>query len=251
MSANVLGVIPARYDSSRLPGKPLADICGRPMIQWVYERVIKILPTTMVATDDIRIFKAVEGFGGTVVMTSHDHISGTLRVAEVAELYPGYDYFLNIQGDQPLISLKIVQDSVDFLRSLDPKEIAVTTLVTELSENAINDDTIAKVVLDKNNDAIYFSRSPIPHCRDRVLYNPYAQHVGTYGFTRPTLDIIKNLPMSYLEETEKLEQLTWLFNKITIRTTNCNDSEKFSVDTQKDLDKARAIMRGMIDAKNS
>lgn len=255
-SRKVLGVIPARYGSSRLPGKPLADIAGKTMIQWVYERALLAeLDGLVVATDDQRIAKVVESFGGGVVMTSADHISGTLRMCEVAEMerFNDYDYFINIQGDQPLIEEYTIRILALNLIGFDPDDIAVLTLVSSLKKDEILNPSVAKVVTDKNGRALYFSRSAIPYTReeDNISHfytdflskkSPYLKHLGVYGFTKQTTNKVKVLKASYLEEAEKLEQLTWLYEGIPVYTAFSTDINKISVDTQEDLNRVREIV---------
>ena len=225
--SKVLGVIPARYGSSRLPGKPLADICGKPMIQWVYERTVDVLATTVVATDDQRIYDAVEKFGGIAVMTSKDHISGTLRVAEVAEKYPDYDYYINIQGDQPLISRDSLEDMINGLYEIDKDDIKVLTLVTKLSISERDKASVVKISLKHDGSVLTFSRRILSYnsyVRGINLGCPYLKHLGLYGFTKPTLEVIKTLPISCMEKLEKLEQMTWLYHDIRIETKESNDT---------------------------
>jgi 3-deoxy-manno-octulosonate cytidylyltransferase (CMP-KDO synthetase) len=252
----VLGVIPARYGSNRLPGKPLADIAGKPMIQWVYERAMSAeLDGLVVATDDQRIVDVVKAFGGDVVMTSMDHVSGTARMCEVEGMkrFEDYDYFINIQGDQPLIEEYTIRMLSLNLVNFKPNEMAVLTLVASLKKDEINNPSVAKVVTDKNGRALYFSRSAIPYTRegDSVSHfytdflskkSPYLKHLGVYGFTKKTIDKVRGLETSYLEETEKLEQLTWLYEGIPVYTAFGTDVNKISVDTQEDLDRVRKIV---------
>jgi len=256
VNKKILGVIPARYGSSRLPGKPLADIHGKPMIQRVYERALTAeLNGLVVATDDQRIYDVVKGFGGEVVMTRSDHESGTSRTCEVAALkeFSEYDYFINIQGDQPLIEEYTIRILALNLVSFESDEQAVMTLVAALKPDEINNPSISKVVTDKNGRALYFSRSVIPYTRDGQniphFYTvslsrktPYLKHLGVYGFTKATIDKVRTLEPSYLEETERLEQLTWLYEGIPVYTAFGTDVNKISVDTQEDLDRVREIV---------
>lgn len=261
MRKKVLGVIPARYQSSRLPGKPLADIGGKPMIQWVYERTLKTnIDKLVVATDDLRIVDAVNKFGGEVVMTDPDHESGTLRLCEVSTIegYSDYDYFVNIQGDQPLIERYTVDVLVENLLSFAPTEEAVMTLVTDLKDEEAHNPSIAKVVLDRSGKALYFSRAAIPYMRSDAVYKnsngkdgPYKKHLGVYGFTKATVAKVQKLEPSYLELTEKLEQLTWIYEGIPVYTAFGIDTNKISVDTQEDLDKVREIVFNEINYKRN
>jgi len=243
-SKNILGVIPARYNSNRLPGKPILDICGRPMIQWVYENSIECdrLTHLVVATDDQRVFDVVTGFGGNCVMTSPDHVSGTSRVCEVAELMPNFDFFINIQGDQPFIKKETLDDICDATQSMG-LESAVMTLISDIREEDEDDISIPKVVIDKKGMAIYFSRFPIPFNRSLkpIDLSMYYKHLGVYGFTKNSIKIIKNMAPSYLEEAEGLEQLTWIYEGLPVYTKKSADIDKISVDTITDLDRAIEI----------
>lgn len=254
---NVLGIIPARYNSSRLPGKPLADISGKPMIQWVYERsLLAELTELVVATDDIRVFDAVTAFGGKVIMTSPSHTSGTSRICEVAEMkkFENFNYFINIQGDQPLIEEYTIRTLNLGLIEYDHNEAAVTTLVTSLSADEENNHSVAKVVTDKYGKALYFSRSLIPNVDSGTdishFYtdflskkSPYLKHLGIYGFTKEAVNRIRKMKPSYLERTEKLEQLTWLYEGIPVYTTFGADVDRISVDTPEDLIVVREVVR--------
>jgi 3-deoxy-manno-octulosonate cytidylyltransferase (CMP-KDO synthetase) len=241
---NVLGVIPARYASTRLPGKPLADIHGKPMIQWVWERVTSQFATVVIATDDQRIMDAVKKFGGHAIMTSAEHQSGTMRVAEIAEKFPDYDYFINIQGDQPTIDPRMVPAFARILqRLMQPDETVIGTLITEASTEDAMNPNVAKVVLNHKREALYFSRSPIPYMRDPEGIKVY-KHLGVYGYTHTALKEIAQLEMSDLERAEKLEQLNWLFHGLTVRTAHTPlDSNKISVDTPYDLEVAKELLK--------
>lgn len=256
MTKKILGVIPARYNSKRLPGKALADINGKPMIQWVYERALSAdLDKLVVATDDDRIYQVVRDFGGNVVLTSDSHESGTSRVCEVAlkEEYKDYNFFINIQGDQPLIEEYTLRILGINLIKLEKSDLGIMTLVSALKEDEIFNPSVAKVVTDKEGKALYFSRCPIPHFTNdkdishfytefRSHKNPYLKHLGVYGFTRETINKIKDFKPSYLERSEKLEQLTWLYEGIPVYTAFGTDVDKISVDTQEDLDLVREIV---------
>jgi 3-deoxy-manno-octulosonate cytidylyltransferase (CMP-KDO synthetase) len=237
-----IGIIPARYASTRFPGKSLADIHGKPMIRWVYEQASKELETVYVATDDERIFRAVQDFGGHVVLTSPDHKSGTDRCAEavlLAERECGeeFDIILNVQGDEPFIEpqqLKLLKECFNNTGT------QIATLIKSAgSAEPILDPNRPKVVIDINQEALYFSRSPIPFIRDREVTNwatshTFYLHIGLYGYQKEVLLQITRLPQSSLELAESLEQLRWIENgyRITTRTT-IHDS--FGVDTPEDL----------------
>ncbi|TGK02753.1 3-deoxy-manno-octulosonate cytidylyltransferase [Leptospira langatensis] len=201
----VLGVIPARFGSSRFPGKPLAMIGNLPMIAWTYKNSLKssILTEVVVATDDERIRKAVLENGGKVAMTSPDHPSGTDRIREVALQYPEYGIIINVQGDEPGIESELI-DGVAKLK-LDRKDWAMSTAAVLLEENEISDPNRVKVVMDRNGRALYFSRSPLPSQFKKTV--PAYRHLGIYGYDRDFLLGYPELPPSNLEESESLEQL--------------------------------------------
>ena len=203
----VIGVIPARYASTRFPGKPLAMIAGRPMIQWVYEQSSKAksLGRVLVATDDDRIAAAVQAFGGTAVLTSPRHACGTDRLAEVAAAFPDVDLVVNIQGDEPLIA----PDAIDLaVRSLqEHPEAAIGTLVAAASRDDMANPNVVKVVLDSTGRALYFSRSPIPYQRSPDGGAPNWKHIGLYAYRREFLIRFSKSPSTPLEQTESLEQL--------------------------------------------
>jgi 3-deoxy-manno-octulosonate cytidylyltransferase (CMP-KDO synthetase) len=244
VTKNILGVIPARYGSNRLPGKPILDICGKPMIQWVYENSIEcdMLSHVIVATDDDRIYNTVMEFGGNCIMTSSSHLSGTSRVCEVAELMPNFDFFINIQGDQPFIKKETLDDICSATASMG-SESSVMTLISDIKEEDEDDISIPKVVIDKRGMAIYFSRFPIPFNRNLrpTDISMYYKHLGVYGFTRNSIKVIKNLTPSYLEEAEGLEQLTWIYEGLPVYTRKSTDVDKISVDTSYDLERAIEI----------
>ena len=209
-----IAVIPARYASSRFPGKPLALIHGKPMIGWVYNALTKIpcLSEIYVATDDSRIFQMVQDFGGQAIMTG-DCASGTDRVAEACKNLD-FDVVLNIQGDEPMVRTELVRD---LITAFDDKTVNIATLYKKITDaHEVNDPNIAKVIVNNNHDAIYFSRSTIPYNRDNgnVLYY---KHIGMYGYTREFLCKFTSLPQSYLEKAECLEQLRVIENGYTLR----------------------------------
>lgn len=215
----VAAIIPARYASTRFPGKPLVPIGGVSMIERVYRQAsqAQLLDEVIVATDDHRIFDAVSGFGGTVVLTRDDHINGTDRLAEVAAARPDLDIIVNVQGDEPLIDPGNIDAAVGPL--LDAPDISMSTLCAPIkSEEEFLNPNVVKVVLDKNGFALYFSRSPIPHDRDQLGFNQTKHwgHLGLYVYRRQTLLSISQLPSTPLEEIEKLEQLRALENGIRI-----------------------------------
>ncbi len=241
---NVIGIIPARYASKRFPGKPLVDIGGKMMIQRVYEQSKKALETVYVATDDKRIFEAVESFGGQVIMTSKKHQSGTDRVAEAVdnimeETGLQYDVVVNIQGDEPFIYPEQIKSVVEAFKSEDTQ---ISTLVKHINNSEdITNPNKPKVVLNANREAIYFSRSPIPYYRGEkenkwVTAHKYYKHIGLYAYRTDVLKEITQLEPSLLEQAESLEQLRWIENKYIIKT-ELTEFESVGIDTKKDLKK--------------
>ncbi|RMF86247.1 MAG: 3-deoxy-manno-octulosonate cytidylyltransferase [Nitrospirae bacterium] len=245
MGARILAVIPARYDSSRLPGKPLVEIGGRPMVQWVYEAAARVpsVERVVVATDDERVVRAVERFGGEVVLTSPAHPSGSDRVAEVARRL-GPEVVVNLQGDEPLIEPHVVEDALRPL--LEEPEVAMSTLCTRIHDEAAwRDPNVVKVVRADNGDALYFSRAPIPHPREaRPLEAlPVFKHLGLYCYRAPFLERITELPPSPLERIERLEQLRVLEAGYRIRVVE-TAHDTVGVDTPEDLERVRRLVVG-------
>lgn len=212
-------IIPARYASTRFPGKPLTKIGGVTMIERVYHQatLAKTLSSVLVATDDVRIADAVRAFGGNVVMTRDDHRSGTDRLAEVAERFPDLDVIVNVQGDEPLIDPHTIDSAVKPL--LAEPEVEMSTIAAPTTDPAeVNSPDVVKVVLDANGFALYFSRSPIPHYRDAVqTERPYLAHVGLYVYRRACLLKLASLSPTPMEQAESLEQLRALENGIRIK----------------------------------
>lgn len=234
------GIIPARYASSRLPGKPLVDIAGKTMIQRVYEQASKAscLEKVIVATDDQKIFDAVKKFGGAVEMTSETHQNGTERIAEVAQKSEA-DAFINIQGDEPFLAPQHIKQVANLLK----KKAAIATLIQKIKgSSSIDDPGTVKVVIDKNYKALYFSRSAIPFLRNKNEETPCYKHLGIYGFQKNTLLEIVKLPPSALEKAESLEQLRWLENGYDISTAE-TEINSLSIDTSSDLKKAEIYLR--------
>ena len=240
---NFIGIIPSRYESTRFPGKPLADICGKTMIQRVYEQASKAMTEVWVATDDERIFKAVSDFGGKVVMTSLNHRSGTDRCAEAAlkasEITGAvYDVVVNIQGDEPFMQPHEIELIMDCFTKSPSTEIATLIQPILKNEDIFRPDMV-KVILDNEQNAIYFSRSPIPHIfgvdESQWLANyPFYGHVGLYAYRFGTLQKLAKLTEVPVEKVESLEQLRWLENGFKIKT-NITDSDNFGIDTPEDL----------------
>lgn len=241
----ILGVIPARFASSRFPGKALATIASKPMLQHVYERASqsRYLTTVIVATDDQRIFNAARDFGARVRMTRPDHASGTDRVAEIASAET-CDIVVNIQGDEPLIDPDAI-DAAILPMAHDP-EILMATLKKRIEDpREIEDPNVVKVVTDLRGDAIYFSRAPIPHYRedDRAVW---FKHIGLYLYQRDFLLGYSELPVGPLEQAERLEQLRALENGLRIRVVE-TEYESLGVDTPRDLERVERLFAASIE----
>jgi 3-deoxy-manno-octulosonate cytidylyltransferase (CMP-KDO synthetase) len=240
----VLAVIPARYGSTRLPGKPLSLIAGQPMIQRVVERARQAqhVTRTVVATDDERIQKAVEGFGGEAVMTRLDHRSGTDRVAEVAAHITA-EIYVNIQGDEPLVDPGTIDAIVAAMIEDEAVHIA-TPCAAILQPNDIMDPNIVKVVRDFDGNGLYFSRAPVPWIRDsaKEVAARHWKHLGLYAFRRDALLEFPTLPPGELERIEQLEQLRWLENGFQIRVVE-TDYDAISVDVPADIDRVERILK--------
>ena len=241
-----IGIIPARYASTRFPGKPLAMLGRRTVIQRVYEQVAAVLEEAYVATDDERIFKAVEEFGGRVVMTRQDHKSGTDRIEEAAEkIGTQADVIINIQGDEPFIQ----KSQIETLKSLfENSETQIGTLGKKFENiEAATNPNSPKIVTDKNGFALYFSRSIIPYIRGKeqtewLQHFPFLKHLGLYAYRRDVLRQITQLPQSPLELAESLEQLRWLENGYRIRV-GLTDVETVGIDTPEDLRRAEEFIK--------
>ena len=243
---NVICIIPARYQSSRFEGKPLADICGKPMIQHVYEKAagVDMVSYVAVATDDERIFDRVRGFGGNAIMTFGHHRSGTDRIAEAAGTLGlnDSDIIVNIQGDQPLFEPVQIEEVATPL--LDDLSLNFCTLIYKIKrEEEIHHPNAVKVVFNKDHYAIYFSRATIPCNRDKKEIIPYHKHHGIYSYRRSFLRIFTGLEVGHLEKTESLEQLRALENGYRIEVVETlHDSVE--VDTPEELERVRTIIAG-------
>lgn len=239
----IIGVIPARYGSSRFPGKVLKEINGKPMIQWVYEQANKsqILDDLFVAVDNSEVFNCVASFGGNAIMTKSDHQSGTDRVAEVLESI-NTDIVVNIQGDQPLLDSKMIDEATQPL--LEDRSIQMSTLKIKIEQEDYSNPSVVKVVVDEDDFALYFSRSLIPFSRDKNDEEIY-EHVGLYVYRKDFLLAISKMSQTYLEKTEMLEQLRVLEKgfKIKVIETKCNRLSGISVDTLEDLKKVEKIIK--------
>jgi len=230
----IIGVIPARYKSSRFPGKPLADICGKPMIWWVYQNVKKVpeFNEIYVATDDRRIEIECKKLKLNVVMTSEKHSTGSDRVAEVAKKIDA-DIYVNIQGDEPLAKASTIKKIlIPFKNKAD--KITVTNLMTEIKDMAdLNDSTVPKVVVNLKNDAVFLSRFPIPYPKRREKLR-YFKQVSVYGFTPESLDQFSKLKRGPAELAEDIEVLRFIENDINVRMVEV-DQDTIAVDTPSDL----------------
>lgn len=244
----ILGIIPARYASTRFPGKPLVDINGKSMIRRVYEQACKasLLDKVIVATDDDRIIAELQSFNAPYSRTRADHQSGTDRCAEVASSFDEYDVIINIQGDEPYIDPRQIELLASCFR--DNPAVQLATLVKKITdEDELFNHNIPKVVRNTNGEALYFSRHPIPFQR---VYEPsawaanhqYYKHIGIYGYTSHALAEITRLPPSPLELAESLEQLRWLENGYQIQT-RITELETIAIDTPQDLDKVKNFER--------
>jgi 3-deoxy-manno-octulosonate cytidylyltransferase (CMP-KDO synthetase) len=238
-----IAIIPARYGSTRLPGKPLININGIPMVQRVYERVKQVIDDVYVATDDVRISEVVESFGGKAIMTAKNHESGTDRCAEAIEIIHSsysekFDVIINVQGDEPFIYPEQISK---VMSCFDHKGTQISTLVKPInnSEDIFNPNK-PKVVLNNNNEAIFFSRSPIPFIKNDKeidwIKHKFYKHIGIYAYRYDILKKITKLEPSYLEKSEMLEQLRWIENRFKIKV-EFTEHESISIDTKRDLQK--------------
>lgn len=236
----VVGIIPARFGSTRFPGKPLVMIGSKTMIRRTYEQVLKSsLDAVVVATDDRRIFDEMQDFGGKAVMTRADHRSGTDRCREALDLVDGnYDAVVNIQGDEPFIDPCQIDQVAELIQRDDT---CLATLARRIADpkRIVNPNTV-KVVFDHEGNALYFSRHPLPYVRDAELDQwfekaDYYQHIGIYAYKADTLRAIAAMPMGRLEQAESLEQLRWLENGLRIRVAVTEVKETIAIDTPQDL----------------
>lgn len=246
-----IGVIPARYASTRFPGKPLAMLGGKSVIQRVYEQVSSVLDSAYVATDDERIRQAVEAFGGKAVMTSPDHKSGTDRIEEAVQKIGGsFDVVINVQGDEPFIQHSQLEE---IIRCFDDAETQIATLGKPFDKAqgfaAVENPNSPKIVVDNRGYALYFSRSVIPFIRGKETaewmdHYPFLKHLGIYAYRTEVLHEITRLPQSSLELAESLEQLRWLQNGYRIKV-GLTDVETVGIDTPEDLERAEAFLKGL------
>lgn len=244
-----IGIIPARYASTRFPGKPLALLGGKPVIQHVYEKLAAVLEAAYVATDDERIYDAVKSFGGQVVMTRTDHKSGTDRIEEAIEKIGGeWDVVVNVQGDEPFVA-KSQLDTICHCFDDPTTQIATLGKPFESMEAVLNPNS-PKIVVDNMGFAMYFSRSVIPYVRGKeesswLTHYPFLKHLGIYAYRKDVLRQVTQLPQSSLEIAESLEQLRWLQNgfKIKVGTT---DVETVGIDTPQDLERAEEFLKAQL-----
>ena len=244
-----IGIIPARYASTRFPGKPLALLGGKPVIQHVYEKVAAVLEAAYVATDDERIYDVVKSFGGQVVMTRTDHKSGTDRIEEAIEKIGGeWDVVVNVQGDEPFVA----KNQLDTIcHCFDDPTTQIATLGKPFeSMEAVQNPNSPKIVVDNMGFALYFSRSVIPYVRGKEMsswltHYPFLKHLGIYAYRKDVLRQVTQLPQSSLEIAESLEQLRWLQNgfKIKVGTT---DVETVGIDTPQDLERAEEFLKAQL-----
>lgn len=249
-SLNFVAIIPARFASTRFPGKPLVLLGGKPLIQWVYEGISSLFEHVYVATDDERIVRTVEGFEGKVIMTSPDHPSGTDRVYEaLLKLKGEFDVVVNVQGDEPFVNASQIEN---LKKSFDKAYIDIATLAVPFPECSswedLNDPNVVKVVRKRNGEAMYFSRSVIPYIRNEESDNwpsshVFLKHMGLYAYRTQVLNQLTKLDVSPLEAAESLEQLRWLENGYRIQV-ELTDSANVGIDTPEDLDRAEEILKG-------
>lgn len=241
----VLGVIPARFGSSRFPGKPLIDLKGKTMIERVYEgaKKSKLISELIVATDDVRILKEVERFGGNAELTSENHPSGTDRCAEVLSRNSDFDLVINIQGDEPLVDARQLDSLIEVFSD---SSVQIATLATDnINEDDLQNPNRIKVVIDISENAIYFSRSPIPNSQNLSgssfeVYS-FLRHIGLYAYRSEILTQITKLEPTGLEKIESLEQLRWMYHEFKIRVVK-TDIETPNIDVPADVDKVLAYL---------
>jgi 3-deoxy-manno-octulosonate cytidylyltransferase (CMP-KDO synthetase) len=236
-------IIPARYASTRLPGKPLIEVKGKPIIQWVYEQASKskLAQDVIVATDDEKIFNAVKSFGGEVRMTSADHQSGSDRIAEIVRKDPDIAIAVNVQGDEPMLNPDSIDNAVKSL--LEDEKADISTLIRKIHDKEeVQNPNLVKAVIANDGKALYFSRSPIPYPR-KEEFAVYYGHVGLYAYRREALLRMTELPQTDLEQAECLEQLRALQNGFVIKTAEI-DYTPTGIDTPEDLERFKACVSG-------
>ncbi len=237
-------IIPARYGSSRLEGKPLLKVCNKYIIQWVWEKAVKCngIDRVIVATDDERIYNACREFGAEVEMTSAEHKSGSDRIAEVASRHPEIGYIINLQGDEPLIE----EDNIELVRKgvVEDDSADISTLIREIKDmNEVNNPNLVKCIFDVNNYAMYFSRSKIPYERNEGMSKFYG-HLGIYGYKREALFNMTSLQQTTYEKAESLEQLRALQNGMKIKVAVV-ENVPVGIDTKEDFEKFKSMVEGV------
>ncbi len=234
-------IIPARYNSKRLQGKPLIKVCNKPIIQWVWERAVQVKSADMViiATDNQEIFDTAKTFGAQVEMTSENHKCGSDRIVEVAQKYPDISYIINLQGDEPMINTNCVEEVIRLIKEDDTADIS--TLLSEIKEDEdLEDPNMVKCVVDKNGYALYFSRSKIPYERNYGIAKFY-KHIGIYGYKRESLFKMTQFEQPEIERAESLEQLRALYNGMKIRTSVV-EYNSIGIDTLEDLNAFKKLV---------
>lgn len=237
-------IIPARYGSKRLEGKPLLKVCDKPIIQWVWEKAIQVKSADMViiATDNQQIYDCAKSFGANVEMTSEHHKCGSDRIVEVAEKYPEISYIINLQGDEPMISTECVETVISLLK--DDNSVDISTLLSDLDKENVDDPNTVKCVKDKNGFALYFSRSKIPFERNEGIAKFY-KHIGIYGYKREALFEMTKFPQPEIEQAESLEQLRALYNGMRIKTAVVK-YDSIGIDTIEDYNNFKSLIESKI-----
>ena len=234
-------IIPARYNSKRLQGKPLIKVCDKPIIQWVWERAkeVKSADMVIIATDNEEIYECAKGFGAEVEMTSTEHKCGSDRIVEVAEKYPEISYIINLQGDEPMINPECVETVIKLIK--DDNEADISTLLSKIGKSEdLDDPNMVKCVTDKNGYALYFSRSKIPYERNFGIAKFY-KHIGIYGYKRESLFKMTKYPQPEIERAESLEQLRALYNGMKIKTAVV-EYNSIGIDTIEDLNSFKKLV---------
>lgn len=233
-------IIPARYGSKRLQGKPLLKVCDKPIIQWVWERAIQVKSADMViiATDNQEIYDCAKAFGAHVEMTSEHHKCGSDRIVEVAQKYPEISYIINLQGDEPMINTTCVETVIKILK--EDENTDISTLLAEIKEEDLDDPNMVKCVKDINGYAMYFSRSKIPYERNMGIAKFY-KHIGIYGYKRESLFKMTQFPQPEIEQAESLEQLRALYNGMKIKTAVV-EYKAIGIDTIEDFNAFKKLV---------
>ncbi len=234
-------IIPARYNSKRLQGKPLIKVCEKPIIQWVWERAIKVktADNIIIATDNQEIYDCAKSFGAEVEMTSENHKCGSDRIVEVAKKYTDFEYIINLQGDEPMINTDCVEEVIKQIK--EDNNADISTIISPIGkEEDLEDPNMVKCVIDKNGYALYFSRSKIPYERNYDIAKFY-KHIGIYGYKRESLFKMTKFPQPEIEKAESLEQLRALYNGMKIKTS-VMEYNSIGIDTIEDLNEFRKLV---------